>query len=297
MIKSIKNFLVDKYYKYNYSRALHAFNIAVPYRSFLPEEKFEDFIKKYGKLPAHPNQCYTISGMNALADERLNLIKSKIDFQPGSILEIGPGEGFVLKKFKEEGVNKAVGVDIKNNLHPEAINAGVEIVLTSAENMSGIPDKSFDLVVSWSALEHIPDPQAVFLECLRILKPGGYLFLQFGPLYYSAWGYHHYTVLRCPYLHLLFPEHLIHQHAKKLYGESFEAYLPWTNGLQLAAYRFLNKPLPYGYLLESYSSGYENLSPSSKMIIEFPGIFKSKNVPFENFFVDWMQIGIYRKEN
>lgn len=35
------------------------------------------------------------------------------------------------------------------------------------------PEASFDLIVSNDVLEHIPDPERAFAECLRVLKPGG----------------------------------------------------------------------------------------------------------------------------
>lgn len=36
-------------------------------------------------------------------------------------------------------------------------------------------DSSFDLVVHSDTLEHVPDPQKALNECLRVLRPGGWL--------------------------------------------------------------------------------------------------------------------------
>ena len=293
MIQSVKQNLSKKYYWYKYRKAKRAFEKAVPYRNFLPDEAFPEFVARYGKIPAMPNQDYSIGGMENLAAERVKEIGAAFPFKPASVLEIGPGSGYVLKKFKEEGVGRATALDIVDELRPEVKQAGVDIVLSSADNMEAIADKSYELIVSWSALEHIPNPRRVFEECLRILKPGGYLFLQFGPLYYSPWGYHHYSVLKCPYLHLLFPEHLIHAHGKATKGEDFAGYLPWTNGQPLEAYDFMKEGLPYGYLLYDYGSGYDYYS--SHFITQYPEIFKSKDVSFDSFFVDWIRIAVHRK--
>jgi SAM-dependent methyltransferase len=290
----IKKRLHDKYFDYRYGKAFHAFTQAIPNKLYLPDGDFEGFVKKYGKIPAGPAQDYSLAGMEALAVERVDFIVNRINFKPSSVLEIGPGAGFVLKKFKEQGIPKVVSLDIDDQLYPEVKAAGVELIQTSAEDMSCIPDQSFDLVVSWSALEHISNPSVVFAECLRILKPGGYLYLHFGPLYYSPWGYHHYSVIKCPYLHLLFPESLIHAYAKQLKGVGYEGYLPYTIGEPLESYDFVRKKLPYGYLLESCLVGFDYYA--SDFIIRYPEVFKSKHVSFESFFTDSVRIGIYRNK-
>jgi SAM-dependent methyltransferase len=52
------------------------------------------------------------------------------------------------------------------------------------------PDASFDIVVTWSAFEHVAEPVSVLREARRILRPGGVLFLQLWPFYYSERGSH-----------------------------------------------------------------------------------------------------------
>ena len=289
----IKQLLADKYYWFKYRKAQRAYRNAIPTRNFLPDHLFDEVVSKYKDIPAGPAQDYSVEGMEKLASARVRQILDKLGKIPESVIEIGPGAGFVLKKFKEQGVKNTTALDIEDHLYAEVKSSGVELILTSANDMQLVPDKSFDLVVSWSALEHIPDPEKVFSECLRIVKPGGYIFLEFGPLYYSPWGYHHYSVLRYPYLHLLFPERLIHDYAKKVRGEGYEGYLPWTNGRDITAYQFLKKPLPPEYLLISFRSGFDYFS--AHIISKYPEVFKSKQVPFESFFVDGFQITVYRK--
>ncbi|MBX3409812.1 MAG: class I SAM-dependent methyltransferase [Phycisphaeraceae bacterium] len=38
---------------------------------------------------------------------------------------------------------------------------------------TNFPDGHFDFVYSFNVMEHIPDPAAVFRECIRVVKPGG----------------------------------------------------------------------------------------------------------------------------
>ncbi len=64
---------------------------------------------------------------------------------------------------------------------------------------------SFDLIYSWSAFEHVAQPliSKVLQQLKTMLRPGGYLFIQIAPLYYSAEGSHLYHKIKEPWGHLL----------------------------------------------------------------------------------------------
>ena len=49
--------------------------------------------------------------------------------------------------------------------------------ILSADDLGTIPSESFDFLVSNHLLEHIPDPIAAVEEWLRVLRPGGVLYL------------------------------------------------------------------------------------------------------------------------
>ncbi|MBE9079942.1 methyltransferase domain-containing protein [Romeria aff. gracilis LEGE 07310] len=59
----------------------------------------------------------------------------------------------------------------------ETEQGSVQYVYTSMSDLSCIPDNSIDLVNSGQSIEHIyeQEAEAVFSECMRVLKPGGYL--------------------------------------------------------------------------------------------------------------------------
>jgi ubiquinone/menaquinone biosynthesis C-methylase UbiE len=70
-----------------------------------------------------------------------------------------------------------------------------------------LPDESFDVVYSYNTFEHIPRPDAAVSEATRVLRPGGHLYLDFGPLYFSPFGLHAYYSITVPYCqHLWTPE-------------------------------------------------------------------------------------------
>jgi SAM-dependent methyltransferase len=68
------------------------------------------------------------------------------------------------------------------------------------------PAGPFDLVFSYNAFEHFPDPARALSLMVHATKPGGWLFFEFGPLYAGPWGLHAYRMLRMPYPQFLFSE-------------------------------------------------------------------------------------------
>lgn len=69
-----------------------------------------------------------------------------------------------------------------------------------------LPDGHFDLLYSYNTFEHLRDPAACLRELVRLCRPGGWIHLDFGPLYASPWGLHAYHTLRVPYAQFLFSE-------------------------------------------------------------------------------------------
>lgn len=53
-------------------------------------------------------------------------------------------------------------------------------------------DGLFDLVVSFNAMEHIPDPEAALRKMIRVTRPGGLIYITFDPMWTSDSGSHFY---------------------------------------------------------------------------------------------------------
>lgn len=60
----------------------------------------------------------------------------------------------------------------------------------AGKQVADIGCRDYDVVVTWSALEHVAEPVSMLREIRRILRPGGVLFLQLWPFYYSDRGSH-----------------------------------------------------------------------------------------------------------
>ncbi len=119
--------------------------------------------------------------------ERLDLIT----LQPSAILDVGAGTGYctrgLAKRYKKASI---VSLDLAPAMLREArARLGVldrwrgryRFVCGDAEGLP-LADDRFDMVVSSLALQWCQDPEVVFREFLRVLKPGGFLvFATFGP--------------------------------------------------------------------------------------------------------------------
>jgi len=61
----------------------------------------------------------------------------------------------------------------------------------------------FDCIVSFNAFEHIPDPAQALTEIVRVVKPGGLIYISFDPIWTCDSGSHFHHRVGSPWLHLL----------------------------------------------------------------------------------------------
>jgi ubiquinone/menaquinone biosynthesis C-methylase UbiE len=124
-----------------------------------------------------------------------------LSFQGARVLDVGCGDGFIdLGIVRSLKPDKVFGMDLeltdveqlrelaRKNLNeelPHNLDFGICSPMTIP-----LPDESFDIVMSWSVFEHVSNPVAVLGEMRRILRPGGFMFLQIWPLYFSRHGSH-----------------------------------------------------------------------------------------------------------
>ncbi|OGH08933.1 MAG: hypothetical protein A2152_03500 [Candidatus Levybacteria bacterium RBG_16_35_6] len=111
-----------------------------------------------------------------------------------SVLDVGCGEGFTLKKLKEKGIGKEfTGIDSSKEAIALGKNENPDLDLQTGDiyNLK-FRDKSFDLVISTEVLEHLEDPKKALEELRRVSKK--YLLLSvpnepwFYLFNYTQWG-------------------------------------------------------------------------------------------------------------
>jgi SAM-dependent methyltransferase len=101
----------------------------------------------------------------------------KQGFEPGSALDIGCGDGAFLRELRRLGFRDVVGVEPSEA--PVRVAADDVRPLIRQEMFDGarFAENSFDLVTCFQTIEHVYEPRTLLEDILRILKPGGKVFL------------------------------------------------------------------------------------------------------------------------
>lgn len=93
--------------------------------------------------------------------------------QPGKILDIGCGLGFLLSGISEKWEKH--GVEVSRFATGHANQWGN--VFCGELREANFPDEHFDVIVLYHVIEHIEEPSDLLIEIKRILKQGGNLVL------------------------------------------------------------------------------------------------------------------------
>jgi len=78
----------------------------------------------------------------------------------------------------------------------------IQFIESDAMNML-FRENFFDCCFCVNAFEHIPDPRRALHEILRVLKPGGFAYISFDPIWTADTGGHFFQRLPEPWAHLL----------------------------------------------------------------------------------------------
>jgi 2-polyprenyl-3-methyl-5-hydroxy-6-metoxy-1,4-benzoquinol methylase len=133
-----------------------------------------------------------------LGEEVLNWLKGK------SVIDFGCGEGKESVELAQAGAACVIGLDNRESIlqraRQNAAAAGV------AEKCEFVTDYlgMVDAVISLDAFEHFSDPAGVLKKMQQLLKPGGVVYISFGPSWYHPRGGHLFSMI--PWAHIIFSE-------------------------------------------------------------------------------------------
>ena len=125
------------------------------------------------------SQRYHSTGLNGNSDMAARVFSEYsrfVDLSGKDILEIGPGQTLeVLERALAAGARSCTAIDVLDYLSPDQAR-GKRISFVQYEG-KGMPlaTEAFDLICSYTALEHVRYPGITIHECFRVLRPGGSL--------------------------------------------------------------------------------------------------------------------------
>jgi len=94
------------------------------------------------------------------------------------ILEIGSGKGGLINYLQQRGYNiRGIEIDDVKMADGKRLYGQLPLYKMSGDAM-GFSDATFDIVLSFDVLEHIPDVNKHLHEVRRVLKPKGHYLLQ-----------------------------------------------------------------------------------------------------------------------
>lgn len=272
------------------SGAAQALAAATPAEARLDLAALEELAREY---PAPPHLDWESDAAFAESDqlgrERVAWMRKVLGrrLAPGAhCLELGAGDGAVAGALAATGWN-VVAADIQRGVFDQSgRHAQVPFLEVDVTNMDTVEDDRFDLVYSFDSVEHFDAPQAALEEALRVTKPGGWVYLRFGPLYDAPDGKHLGDRLGIPYAGVLFENETIDAHMRAQGRDVINH--EYCNHWPLSEYRRLLAPQP-GRFRVALAHDHLDLS-ALEMIHRFPAVFRRRADHLDAFVVNVLEV-------
>jgi ubiquinone/menaquinone biosynthesis C-methylase UbiE len=189
-------------------------------------------LNKAFPLPQHPFNLQN-EGKLSYAEWQYSMGKRTIEFYLGftnetdmfygkKVLDIGCGAAGKTLYYAANGAEVVFGIDTVEYYREEAealarekgLQHRFEFVVGDAADMPFEAD-FFDTIIMNDAMEHVDKPHRVLMECNRVLKPGGRVYINFPP-YYHPYGAHLSDAIAIPWVHRIFGERTLIEAYKDL---------------------------------------------------------------------------------
>lgn len=205
---------------------------------------------------------------------------------PEKVLEVGAGDGMLGVAFQALGCSPML-TDLVDWRCQQAQSVPFEQADKSGKLT--LPSNTFDLVYSFNTFEHLADPHLTFQEMVRVTKPGGQIYLHFGPLYPSAWGLHAFRTITVPYPQYLFSDDFVHAKLQELGIRDL--------GTDRSELQFVNKMRldQYDQMLAEPSASvtrYERVITDSyiELPLQYPEAFSGRRLCYADLVVSGLKI-------
>ena len=181
---------------------------------------YADMIRMAGEHKAPPAYGYDADATSRRGKYRAKQMMKLLDGKDSCrVLELGCWDGMVEYWLQHYNIN-AFGLDNRDEGFDDKAKRCVYV--RDAHDLDWL-DSCFPLVFSYDCMEHFADPAKVLSEAYRVTKPGGLIYLMFGPLYNSPFGLHAYREIPIPYCQHLFAREMLYD-----YMIDYEQLNTWT---------------------------------------------------------------------
>ncbi len=119
----------------------------------------------------------------ALADDSIDLLRDVTELDGRLVLDVGAGPAEFAAAFRSAGARY---VPIDHDAAVPSVRDGGVVATAAALPFA---DDCADVVFSSNVWEHVPNPEAVADELVRVARPGGVVFLSYTN-WLSPWGGH-----------------------------------------------------------------------------------------------------------
>ncbi len=166
----------------------------------------EAAIRRYAKIRVRSEYDYALFEYYRSAKVIYFLERAGVRVS-GTILDAGCGGGGMPLSLAEECA-RVVGIDLAPRFQEAGRRLAEERGLRNLKFAQAdgqalpFPDRAFDMVLSHAVIEHVADADRYLRECMRVLRPGGHMYLSTAP-YLSFAGAH------LPRLRIPIPIHLL----------------------------------------------------------------------------------------
>ena len=131
------------------------------------------------------------------------------------VLEVGCSDGLICSLMLEYEPRSIFGIDLLPDTGARHPAPQIAYSVMDAEATKFNRD-AFDLTYCIAVMEHIKHPRLALKEILRVTQPGGHIYVQAGPLYFSPYGHHMFGFFDdYPWIHLRLSKAQIADQARK----------------------------------------------------------------------------------
>jgi len=251
----------------------------------LSEEEFDILQGHYNQWwPQYSFDAYS-TGRRAY-ERALSFLKLEPLREPGKdVLEIACGDGMSGTALSVYGHHVTL-LDYQDWRDSRAL--GQNFIQADLSKPIALPNSSYYFIFSFNAFEHIPDPALAINEIARVLRPGGFILLDFNPLFASPLGLHAFS-FKMPYPQFLFSDDIIRSKIKTLglndLGHEMEELQP-LNRWRPQQYRDLWRRGDCNVIDNCKTTDFSHLD----IVLQYPQAFRGRGLCLDDLTVPGMRI-------